>query len=124
VSRFIYCYAECRYAECRYAECHYAERRYAECRGAWRLPELQSGVGHPLEAALGALPVDDWTLGRIFISAVASLLLLGVDGMKRFSVVATDVAAKQGSGFVPCKACQANLQTKQALFLLVNLRKA
>ena len=28
MSRFIYCYAECRYAECRYAEC-----RYAECRG-------------------------------------------------------------------------------------------
>ncbi len=31
VSRFIYCYAECRYAECRYAECRYAECRYAEC---------------------------------------------------------------------------------------------
>jgi hypothetical protein len=29
VSRFFYCYAECRYAECRYAEC-----RYAECGGA------------------------------------------------------------------------------------------
>jgi hypothetical protein len=32
VSRFIYCYAECRYAESRYAECRYAECRYAECR--------------------------------------------------------------------------------------------
>jgi hypothetical protein len=34
VSRFIYCYAECRYAECRYAEGRYAECHYAECRGA------------------------------------------------------------------------------------------
>jgi hypothetical protein len=34
MSRFIYCYAECRYAECRYAECRYEECRYAECRGA------------------------------------------------------------------------------------------
>ncbi len=34
VSRFIYCYAECRYAECRCAECCYAECRYAECRYA------------------------------------------------------------------------------------------
>ncbi len=32
MSRFIYCYAECRYVECRYAEC-----RYAECRGAKEL---------------------------------------------------------------------------------------
>ncbi len=34
MSRFIYCYVECRYAECRYAECRYAECRYAECRYA------------------------------------------------------------------------------------------
>jgi hypothetical protein len=31
MSRFIYCYAECRYAECRFAECLYAECLYAEC---------------------------------------------------------------------------------------------
>ncbi len=31
MSRFIYCYAECRYAECHYAECNYAECCYAEC---------------------------------------------------------------------------------------------
>jgi hypothetical protein len=34
VSRFTYCYAECRYPECRYAECRrtlYVEFRYAEC---------------------------------------------------------------------------------------------
>jgi hypothetical protein len=30
MSRFIYCYVECRNAECRYAEC-----RCAECRGAF-----------------------------------------------------------------------------------------
>jgi hypothetical protein len=44
VSRFIYCYAECRYAECHYAECHYAECRYAECRGALHLGRLQPFV--------------------------------------------------------------------------------
>ncbi len=34
LSRFMYCYAECRYGECHYGECRYAEWRYAECRGA------------------------------------------------------------------------------------------
>ncbi len=34
VSRFIFCYAECRYAECRHAECRHAECHYAECRHA------------------------------------------------------------------------------------------
>jgi hypothetical protein len=29
MSRFIYCYAECRFVECRYAECRYAESRGA-----------------------------------------------------------------------------------------------
>ncbi len=37
MSRFIYCYAECRYAECRYAECRYAECRHTECNGALKM---------------------------------------------------------------------------------------
>ncbi len=48
VSRFIYCYAECRYAECRYAECRYAECHYAECRSAlpsdFRLQTLLANI--------------------------------------------------------------------------------
>jgi hypothetical protein len=48
VSRFIYCFTECRYAECCYAdcrgtvktsinyECRYAECCYADCRGTVR----------------------------------------------------------------------------------------
>jgi hypothetical protein len=47
MSRFIYCYADCRHDECRYVEWHYAECRYAECRGAVLKPlfsrKLQNG---------------------------------------------------------------------------------
>ncbi len=40
MSRFIYCYAECRYAECRHAEWRYAECHYAEWRGAMSLTQM------------------------------------------------------------------------------------
>jgi len=82
MSRFIFCFTECRQAECHYDECRYDECHYAECHHAeCRCDECRGATFKPCLAftRLSKMSVCKFLLGisHIFKSVFYSSLMIG-----------------------------------------------